>query len=257
MLKYIFLLIFTLSFSFAMGQFNTISPQPKTKEVQDSIITEKKNNLEEKQENNPKPNFFKRLFTSEKSTLRKEIDSLKKVIEKNNSQKIDFKKIEDSIILNITKKLLNEHNISKEKKEVKKTSFSMPIEGDIEITSEYGMRFHPILKKFEIHNGIDIRAKNQFIYAVLNGVVSETGWDNNGGGLFIKVTHSNNFETSYLHLSEIYYKKGEEVKSGFVIGRSGNTGYSTAPHLHFAVKQNENYIDPILFLENLKNFERK
>ena len=82
-------------------------------------------------------------------------------------------------------------------------------------------------------------------------MISEVGFDNRGGGLFIKVNHSDRFETAYLHLSEMYYRLGESVKAGFIIGKSGNTGNSTGPHLHFAVKEWGKPINPINFLNDL------
>ncbi|MPT33046.1 MAG: M23 family metallopeptidase, partial [Chryseobacterium sp.] len=72
-----------------------------------------------------------------------------------------------------------------------------------------------------------------------------------GGGNYIKVKHYNRYETAYLHLSEIYYKVGELVKAGYVIAKSGNSGNSTGAHLHFAVRENGKYIDPVQFLNDL------
>lgn len=77
------------------------------------------------------------------------------------------------------------------------------------------------------------------------------GWDNKGGGNYIKVRHSNRFETSYLHLSAMYYRAGEPVKAGYIIGKSGNSGNSTGPHLHFAVKEFGVFVNPTQFLNDL------
>ena len=132
----------------------------------------------------------------------------------------------------------------------------MPLNGDLQITSPFGERFHPIWKENKLHNGIDLKANHQFVYAVLDGIISGTGWDNKGGGKFIKVQHSNGIETSYCHLSEVYYQQGEAVKAGFVIARSGNTGISTAPHLHFSVKENDKHINPVDFLNDLITLSR-
>ena len=102
-----------------------------------------------------------------------------------------------------------------------------------------------------MHNGIDLKARYENVYSVMDGIVTATGWDFKGGGNFIKVKHFNRFETSYLHLSEIYYKIGEKVKAGFIIGKSGNTGNSTGPHLHFSVKEFGQSINPSHFLNDL------
>lgn len=127
----------------------------------------------------------------------------------------------------------------------------MPLKSNLKITSDFGMRFHPIFQTLKLHNGVDLRAKYVNVFAVLDGIVTESGYDENGGGNYIKILHSKRFETSYLHLSEIYYQKGEFVKAGFIIAKSGNSGNSTAPHLHFAVKEFGKFINPISFLNDL------
>ena len=85
----------------------------------------------------------------------------------------------------------------------------------------------------------------------MDGIITAAGWDSKGGGNYIKIKHSNSFVTSYLHLSEIYYRVGEYVKAGFFIAKSGNSGNSTGPHLHFSVSENGNFINPIQFLNDL------
>jgi murein DD-endopeptidase MepM/ murein hydrolase activator NlpD len=102
-----------------------------------------------------------------------------------------------------------------------------------------------------MHNGIDLKANYENVYAVMDGMVTAISWDPKGGGNYIKVKHYNRFETAYLHLSEIYYRTGDLVKAGFIIAKSGNSGNSTGAHLHFAVRENGNYINPIRFLNDL------
>ncbi|QIY83827.1 M23 family metallopeptidase [Chryseobacterium sp. NEB161] len=127
----------------------------------------------------------------------------------------------------------------------------MPLKNKIIVTSSYGTRTHPIFRTKKTHNGIDLKASYENVYSVLDGIVTATGWDSKGGGNYIKVKHFNRFETSYLHLSEIYYRVGEKVKAGFIIGKSGNTGNSTGPHLHFSVKEFGQSINPSHFLNDL------
>lgn len=121
------------------------------------------------------------------------------------------------------------------------------------VTSPFGWRVHPIFGANKLHNGADFKANYENVYAVLDGVVIASGWDLGGGGNYIKIRHSNSFITSYLHLSEMYYKAGEFVKAGFIIAKSGNTGNSTGAHLHFSVTENGKYINPIRFLNDLIN----
>ena len=85
----------------------------------------------------------------------------------------------------------------------------------------------------------------------MDGIVTETGYDHKGGGNYIKIKHFNRFETAYLHLSEMYYSVGERVKAGFIIAKSGNSGNSTGPHLHFSVKEFGKSINPSHFLNDL------
>ncbi|GIJ95361.1 hypothetical protein CAPN002_25790 [Capnocytophaga stomatis] len=234
------LLFFFCNLTFA--QFNSVKKEEKGKYKIVENIKEKT-----KKENSSTNKFWK-LFSSEKKELKREIDSLKRIIEEKNKEKPNTKRIEDSIITSITKKIFTDTAEKKRYDEKKKVT--MPIQGKLHITSPFGERFHPILKKNEMHNGIDIRANNELVYSVLEGIISDVGKEEKGG-IFIKIKHKNNFETAYLHLSETYYKKGEKVSAGFIIGRSGNTGHSTAPHLHFAVKNNGEYINPVTFLNDL------
>ena len=127
----------------------------------------------------------------------------------------------------------------------------MPLNSGISITSPYGIRIHPIFGATKFHNGIDLAANYENVYSVLDGIVTETGWDNKGGGNYIKIKHFNRFETAYLHLSEMYYRVGEFVKAGFIIAKSGNSGNSTGPHLHFSVKEFGQSINPSHFLNDL------
>lgn len=124
----------------------------------------------------------------------------------------------------------------------------MPL-SNMTITSHYGTRFHPIDKVYKEHNGIDLRADESLVYSVLDGIVSEAGYSTAAGN-YMKIKHES-FETIYLHLEKFYYTKGDIIKAGDIIALSGNTGKSTAPHLHFAVKEDGNYINPITFLNSL------
>lgn len=132
---------------------------------------------------------------------------------------------------------------------VEKQLVFMPL-NRMRITSHYGDRYHPIDKQYKFHYGVDLRANDNNVYSVLDGIILDAGYTKASGN-YIKVLHKGNFETIFLHLSGIFYKKDDIVKAGDIIASSGNTGRSTAPHLHFAVKENGKFIDPIDFLNDL------
>lgn len=123
-----------------------------------------------------------------------------------------------------------------------------PAEGTI--TSQYGMRFHPILKVNKMHTGIDIaNAEGTPIRAAANGVVIHVG-ALTGYGNTIIINHGE-CTTMYAHLKNYAVKVGDEVSAGDMIGEMGSTGWSTGPHLHFEVRVNGEYVDPLGWLPNL------
>lgn len=116
------------------------------------------------------------------------------------------------------------------------------------ISSGYSMsRMHPILGYRRPHQGIDYAAPTGTpISTVADGTISDVG-SNKSQGKYVKVKHSNGYETIYNHMSK-YAKasrKGSKVKQGQVIGYVGSTGYATGPHLDFRMKQNGQFINPL------------
>ncbi|MCK4305337.1 MAG: M23 family metallopeptidase [Candidatus Eisenbacteria sp.] len=108
-------------------------------------------------------------------------------------------------------------------------------------------RFHPILRVWRPHLGVDYAAApGTPVVAIGDGVVSLAGW-NGGFGRQICIRHGEDYETSYGHLSRIArgVRNGARVKKGQVIGFVGSTGLSTGPHLDFRVKCNGRFIDPL------------
>ena len=248
------------------AQFNTLThTSVKTKEIlpKNDELKTGKNEKEENAERKKTKKLFRN--TTTKADLKNEIDSLKNLIiryglSKNKRLKDHLKKIEDSIIQNTKEKLnsttvnFTSHSYPKFQlvdEDPSTYKIFMPVNKKITISSSYGSRIHPIFGNKKAHNGIDLPVSHVPVYSVLDGIVTESGWDSKGGGNYIKIQHFNRFETSYLHLSQIYYKAGEYVKAGFIIAKSGNSGNSTGPHLHFSVKENGNYINPIHFLNDL------
>ena len=112
-----------------------------------------------------------------------------------------------------------------------KKEFILPIE--VTETSAFGYRKDPITKKNKLHSGIDIDAKmNTDVKASFSGKIKECSEDSEQGK-YILIDHGNGLETKYCHLNEILIKKEDVVKKSQIIAKSGNTGKSTGPHLHF------------------------
>jgi murein DD-endopeptidase MepM/ murein hydrolase activator NlpD len=105
------------------------------------------------------------------------------------------------------------------------------------ISSKFGSRYHPILKRTKMHDGLDIaKPWGTPVYPARTGKVMEAGWTE-GYGMLIVIRHSDGSTTRYGHLSKIYVKSGDMVRQGkTLIGRVGSTGLSTGPHLHFEVR---------------------
>lgn len=109
-------------------------------------------------------------------------------------------------------------------------------------------RFHPVLKRYRPHHGVDYAApKGTPVHAVADGTITLKGWDSKGGGNVLKIKHAGNMMTGYLHLSGFAkgIKQGAYVSQGQVIGYVGSTGVSTGPHLDFRVWRNGTPIDPL------------
>ena len=124
-------------------------------------------------------------------------------------------------------------------------SITYPLKS-IKVTSPYGYRRDPFTGKLSWHNGLDLRAKNEPAYAMMDGIVEKVGYDNRSGN-YVTLRHGN-YHVSYCHLSSIIVRKGEYVYPGIIVGVTGNTGRSTGSHLHLTCKKDGKSINPaILF----------
>ncbi|MEN8121463.1 MAG: M23 family metallopeptidase [Bacteroidota bacterium] len=115
------------------------------------------------------------------------------------------------------------------------------------IGSGFGMRKHPILRRFKMHNGVDLVAKRgKRIMSTGKGIVTKAAFSI-GYGKHVKIDHGFGYVSVYAHMSKIKVKKGQRVKHGDIIGLVGNTGRSTGPHLHYEVWKNGKAVDPESF----------
>ena len=122
----------------------------------------------------------------------------------------------------------------------KKATFKrIPLEGNVRISSQFNPnRRHPVTGRIRPHNGTDFAVRvGTRVIAPSSGVV-ETARYSRSAGYFIVLNHANGYSTVYMHLSKLNVKPGQRVKMGQVIARSGNTGISTGPHLHYELRRN-------------------
>lgn len=119
---------------------------------------------------------------------------------------------------------------------------------DYRLTSGFGYRTHPISQIRKLHAGIDLASDYaNKVHATANGEVIFAGTQAGYGKLVI-IEHSNGFQTYYAHLTYIYSKVGEKVKSGNVVGFVGSTGQSTGNHLHYEIRKDGVPINPMPFI---------
>ena len=135
---------------------------------------------------------------------------------------------------------------NREGKNVKKSILKTPLDG-AKLSSNFGMRKHPISGFNKMHKGIDFAApKGTPIYAGGNGVVEVAGV-NGGYGKYIRIRHNNEYKTAYAHLNSFKkgIRKGVRVNQGQIIGYVGSTGKSTGPHLHYEIIYQNKQINPL------------
>ena len=120
-------------------------------------------------------------------------------------------------------------------------SFVRPGSGTL--TSEFGIRRHPITGVVKLHTGIDLAPGDGYVYAADAGTVVTAEWNRAYGNMTV-VDHGNGVTTLYGHQAAMLVQVGDQVTKGARIGVVGSTGYSTGPHLHFEIRQDGEPVDP-------------
>lgn len=130
------------------------------------------------------------------------------------------------------------------------------LQKSMNVLSGFGFRIHPVYKIKKFHQGVDFPARiGTPIQATGDGVVIEAGW-HQGYGNCVRINHGYGYETWYAHMNKMSVRVGERVKKGQKIGEVGDTGLSTAPHLHYEVHYKGKPINPIHFcMDNLTPLE--
>jgi murein DD-endopeptidase MepM/ murein hydrolase activator NlpD len=121
----------------------------------------------------------------------------------------------------------------------------------IALASGFGMRTHPIYKVRKMHAGIDFAASiGTPIYATADGKVVTVDVKFSGYGKLVEIDHGFGYKTRYAHMHDFAVRAGQNVRRGDLIGYVGNTGVSTAPHLHYEVLINGTQVDPVHYFYN-------
>lgn len=177
-------------------------------------------------------------------TYKIDVDDLRKY---NNLRNDNIKVGEELFIFNPSeeslKRLTRSGNVNRA---TVQKNFTMPVKW-AGITSPFGKRFHPVLKRYIQHAGVDMRARYVPLMASKDGTVVFAGYMT-GYGKIIKINHGSGYETRSAHLDKMYVKTGDRVKAGQVIGKTGMTGRVTGPHLHFEIRKNGKANNPMNYL---------
>ncbi len=126
------------------------------------------------------------------------------------------------------------------------------------VTSQFGYRTHPVKGERAFHAGVDLRAPHGTpVYATADGVVEWAGYHKSSGlGNLVILHHPYGFNSFYGHLQDFTVKAGDFVRKGDMIARSGSTGLSSGPHLHYEVRYIQRRLDPVAFMEwSLDNYD--
>ena len=178
----------------------------------------------------------------------------------NNVCRYKVKKVEEKLLTpannqvdSVTANLLQLETDSVDSKQKQWTSsypsITYPLKS-IKVTSPYGYRRDPITGKQSWHNGLDLRAKNEPAYSMMEGIVEKIGYDSRSGN-YVTLKHGN-YHVSYCHLSSVIVGKGERVFSGTIVGVTGNTGRSTGCHLHLTCKKDGKSVNPISLIKLMR-----
>ena len=122
-----------------------------------------------------------------------------------------------------------------------------PTPASLRVTSEFGMRMHPIYHELRMHTGIDIGASYGTSVVASDGGTVITSKYSSSYGNYIVISHGNGYTTLYAHLSSRLVAAGNDVTQGQAIGKVGSTGASTGPHLHYEVSKNGSRVNPLQF----------
>jgi murein DD-endopeptidase MepM/ murein hydrolase activator NlpD len=154
---------------------------------------------------------------------------------------------EDEVSLRMERLLDVYEAYDKMKYEALQLPLYMPLNDVVRMTSGYGIRRDPFRHTIAMHAGVDFKSGiNSPVYATADGKVNIAGWEG-AYGRMVEIIHDNGVATRYAHLSAITVAVGDKVRRGDMVGRLGNTGRSTGPHLHYETRVKGRAVDPVRF----------
>lgn len=181
------------------------------------------------------------------TTLKASRAELEDQLTRSKAELAKLEKEEDNLIAESKRLQSVIKNLSKSSKKYAGGTMRWPLPSSYSITSSFGMRKHPILRKYKMHTGIDIDGETgNSIVAANKGTVIMAQYDRSGGyGRMVVIDHGGGITTLYAHCSKLLVSVGDEVKAGEVIAKVGSTGLSTGSHLHFEVRRNGEPVNPL------------
>lgn len=200
---------------------------------ENKVVCEQKKVLAEEQK--VALNDVKEIRVTYLGKLEKEEDLLEKSID-------ELQKKADSLTEEI-KKMASSSTTSK----YTGGTMQWPLPNYYTVTSYFGNRLHPVLKVYKMHTGVDIAGSGcngKNVVAAADGKVITAGWIS-GYGYTVMIDHGGGVVTLYAHSQKLLVKVGDKVTKGQAIMLVGSTGYATGPHLHFEVRINGKYVNPL------------
>lgn len=220
----------------------------KERKTYRDAIDEKKQQLENEQQQ-------KELLKNDLNSKKEEVESVKAQKEQmlkdvykdlKELEKQEDKLLEDSAAL--TKKIMQMQSSA----DYIGGEMAWPAPGYTKVTSPYGYRTHPILKTKRLHTGVDLAVPSGSNVVAANAGKVILAKYNGGYGNTVIIDHGGKISTLYAHNSKLLVKEGDIVTRGQVIAKSGSTGLSTGPHVHFEVRINGNHTDPMPYITKSK-----
>ena len=223
-----------------------IETKNQISELEEKLVTEKNELVNLKDAETAQKESIELLLFEKQKEVQDTNNQINKSTKELKKLEADIKAQEDNIIA--IEKAIEERERASGQKRVLKGGLIWPLPSSNRITSRFGKRSKPTKGASSYHQGIDIGASTgEKVIAAASGEVVISKYSYSGGN-YIMISHGSQIYTVYMHLSKRSVNEGDTVVLGQKIGEVGSTGYSTGPHLHFGIRKNGQYVDPLTFV---------